>query len=112
MSAAAELKHNLTEEEFVVRAIREQIASALDMIIQVARFVDGVRRITHVTEVVGLEGNVITLQDIFRFVQRGVDGEGRVLGEVQPTGIRPGFVEKFRLAGIELPNDLFVAGVW
>ena len=94
------------------RAIREQIASALDMIIQVARFVDGVRRITHVAEVVSLEGNVITLQDIFRFVQRGVDGEGRVLGEIQPTGIRPGFAEKFRLAGIELPNDLFVAGVW
>ncbi len=94
------------------RAIREQIASALDMIIQVARFVDGVRRITHVTEVVGLEGNVITLQDIFRFVQRGVDGEGRVLGELAPTGIRPGFADKFRLAGIEVPNDLFVAGVW
>ncbi len=94
------------------RAIREQIASALDMIVQVARFVDGVRRITHVTEVVGLEGNVITLQDIFRFRQQGVDGEGRVLGEMAPTGIRPGFVEKFRLAGIEVPNDLFVAGVW
>ena len=94
------------------RAIREQIASALDMIIQVARFVDGVRRITHVTEVLGLEGNVITLQDIFRFVQRGVDGEGRVIGEIAPTGIRPSFVDKFRLAGIELPNELFISGVW
>jgi len=94
------------------RAIREQIASALDLIVQVARFVDGVRRITQVTEVVGMEGNVVTLQDIFVFQQEGIDGQGRVVGQLRPTGIRPTFSHKLELAGIQLPAELFLERAW
>jgi len=90
------------------RAIREQIASALDVIVQMSRFIDGVRRVTHITEVVGMEGHVITLQDIFRFQQEGITAEGKVVGKLRATGIRPTFSYKFDLAGIKLPPDLFV----
>ncbi|MBI3978429.1 MAG: CpaF family protein [Chloroflexi bacterium] len=90
-----------------VRAIREQVASAIDLIVHVSRLRDGSRRVTHVTEVVGMEGQIITLQDIFVFQQSGVDGDGRVLGQMRATGLRPRFVERFEEAGIALPPDLF-----
>lgn len=90
------------------RAIREQISSALDVIIQLSRHSDGVRRVTHVTEVSGMEGQIITLQDIFKFEQAGVDSEGRVLGTMLATGLRPTFAERFQLAGIHLPDDIFM----
>lgn len=90
-----------------VRAIREQVASAIHLIIQIARLSDGSRKITHVTEVSGMEGQVVTLQDLFRFEQTGVDADGRVRGEFHTTGIRPKFTEKFQIAGIRLPTDLF-----
>ncbi len=93
--------------ELPVRAIREQIASAIDLIIQQARLADGSRRITHITEVQGMEGDVIVLQDLFVFDQKGVDTDGKIWGELRSTGIRPKFWEKFDLAGIELPPDLF-----
>ena len=93
------------------RAIKEQIASALHMVIQLARFTDGVRRVTHVTEITGMEGQVITMQDLFRFRQTGVDPEGRILGSMAPTGIRPSFAERFEMAGIKLPERLFLATV-
>lgn len=92
-----------------VRAIREQVASAIHLIIQIARLSDGSRKITHVTEVSGMEGQVVTLQDLFRFEQTGVDADGRVRGEFHTTGIRPKFTEKFQIAGIRLPADLFAA---
>ncbi|HHW13738.1 MAG TPA: CpaF family protein [Firmicutes bacterium] len=92
-----------------VRAIREQIASAVDLIIQQARLRDGSRKITHITEVQGMEGDIITLQDIFVFEQRGVDEQGRILGRLKPTGIRPKFIEKFVQSGIQVPPDLFLA---
>lgn len=92
-----------------VRAIREQIASAIHLIIQIARFPDGSRKVTHVTEIAGMEGQVVTLQDLFRFHQTGVDAEGRVLGEFRTTGIRPRFAERFEVAGIRLPAELFAA---
>ncbi len=92
-----------------VRAIREQIASAIHMIIQIARFPDGSRKVTHVTEIAGMEGQVVTLQDLFRFHQTGVDAEGRVIGEFRTTGIRPRFAERFEVAGIRLPAELFAA---
>ncbi|HXF51161.1 MAG TPA: CpaF family protein [Dehalococcoidia bacterium] len=92
-----------------VRAIREQIASAIHLIIQIARFPDGSRKVTHVTEIAGMEGQVVTLQDLFRFHQTGVDAEGRVLGEFRTTGIRPRFAERFEVAGIRLPAELFTA---
>ena len=90
-----------------VRAIREQIASAINMIVQVARLRDGSRRVTHVTEVVGMEGDMITLQDIFLFRQQGVDQNGRVIGALMPTGLRPRCIDKFEQEGILLPPDIF-----
>ena len=81
--------------ELPVRAIREQISSAIDLIVQQSRLKDGSRKITYVTEVTGMEGDTITLQDIFVFKQKGKDDKGRILGEIVPTGIRPKFLEKF-----------------
>lgn len=94
--------------ELPVKAIREQIASAVDLIVQQSRLKDGSRRITHITEVVGMEGEIITLQDIFVFKQRGRDDKGRILGDIEPTGIKPKFMEKFESGGISLPSDLFM----
>jgi pilus assembly protein CpaF len=90
-----------------VRAIREQIASAVDLIVQQTRMQDGSRRITHVTEVQGMEGDIITLQDIFTFQQTGRDSEGKITGRMKATGIRPHFIEKLIANGIKLPNSLF-----
>ena len=91
------------------RAIREQVASALHLIVQLSRFTDGVRRVTHVTEVSGMEGQIITLQDLFRFQQTGVSPEGKIEGLMSPTGIRPTFAEQFEQSGIKLPDGLFLA---
>ncbi|HET7489840.1 MAG TPA: CpaF family protein [Acidimicrobiales bacterium] len=92
-----------------VRAIREQMASALDLIVHLTRLRDGTRRVTQVTEVMGMEGDVITLQDIFVFDwHRGVDPSGRHLGMLQPTGIRPSFADRLRDIGIELAAGLFL----
>ena len=93
-----------------VRAIREQMASAIDLIVHLTRLRDGTRRVTHVTEVQGLEGDVITLQDIFLFdFGAGVDDKGRFRGQLKPTGIRPRFAEKLADYGIKLKADLFTA---
>jgi pilus assembly protein CpaF len=92
------------------RAIREQMASALDMIIQLSRFTDGVRRVTHITEVTGMEGQVVTLQDLFKFEQTGLGEDGKIQGVMAPTGIRPSFAERFASAGIPLPEGIFVTG--
>ncbi len=93
--------------ELPSRAIREQVASAIHLFIQISRLQDGSRKVTHVTEVSGMEGDTITLQDIFLFKLDRVDEDGKVHGSMKPTGIRPGFVHKFAMAGIELPNNLF-----
>jgi len=90
------------------RAIREQVSSALHLMVQMARFSDGVRRVTHVTEITGMEGQIITMQDLFLFKQTGVDPEGRILGYMTATGLRPTFAEKFALAGIQLPESVFL----
>jgi pilus assembly protein CpaF len=89
-----------------LRAIREQIASAVDLIVHQARLKDGSRKITNITEVQGMEGDVIVMQDVFIFEQTGVT-EGRIHGRLKPTGIRPKFVEKFEIMGIHLPPGLF-----
>ena len=95
-----------------IRAIREQMASAIHVILQIARLPDGGRKVTHVAEITGMEGQIVTMQDLFRFEQRGIDSDGRVLGEFRGTGLRPRFSEKFEIAGIHLPPDLFaLAGV-
>lgn len=90
-----------------VRAIREQIASAIDLIVQQSRLQDGSRRITHLTEVQGMEGDVITLQDIFIFEQMGKDKNNKIIGQFKPTGIRPKFLEKLASNGISVPNEIF-----
>ncbi|MGZ4612084.1 MAG: CpaF family protein [Kineosporiaceae bacterium] len=91
-----------------VRAIREQVASAIDLIVHQARFKDGTRRITHVTEVVGMEGDVITLQDLFVFDHRmGMDESGRTLGTLKSTGLRPRFLDKLEAAGVRLDQQNF-----
>ncbi len=92
------------------RAIREQMAAALNLIIQLSRFTDGVRRVTHVTEVTGMEGQIVTLQDLFRFEQTGLDEDGKIQGTMAPTGIRPSFAERFASTGISLPEGIFVTG--
>lgn len=91
-----------------IKAIREQIASAVDLIIHQARFRDGSRRITHVTEVQGMEGDIITLQDIFVFTQTGIDAAGRVQGHLRPTGIRPSFYETLIANGATVPLETFL----
>ena len=90
-----------------VRAIREQIASAIDLIVQQSRMRDGSRKVTKITEVQGMEGEVITLQDIFVFKQKGIDEEGYIQGKLQPTGIRPKFSDLFSIEGVELPPNIF-----
>ncbi len=90
-----------------VRAIREQMASAIDMIVQQSRLKDGSRKITHITEVLGLESDTIVLQDIFVYEQKGVDENGKLIGRFRPTGIRPKFLSKLEAAGIKLPDDIF-----
>ncbi|MEX0832122.1 MAG: CpaF family protein, partial [Nitriliruptoraceae bacterium] len=92
------------------RAIREQLASAIDVIVQIARLRDGTRRITHVTEVQGMEGDKVTLQDAFVFdYDAGVDAEGRYLGHAVPTGVRPRFTSRFENQGIHLSAEVFGA---
>ena len=92
-----------------VRAIREQVASAIDMIVHIERMRDGSRKIVNVTEVQGMEGDVIVMQDIFTFEQTGFEG-GKVIGRLRPTGIRPKFMDKIEAANIHLPPSIFGVG--
>lgn len=89
------------------RAIREQISSALNLVIQLSRFADGTRKITSVSEITGMEGNTIVMQDIFVFKRTGVAPDGRILGEFVPTGVRPKFIDKFKVSGITVPAHIF-----
>jgi pilus assembly protein CpaF len=89
------------------RAVRNQIASAIDVVIQLERLSDGRRRLTSLQEVTGMEGEVVTMQEIFHFERYGVDADGQVQGDLVPTGIRPHFARRLKLAGIELPPHLF-----
>jgi pilus assembly protein CpaF len=92
------------------RAIREQIAAAIDVIAQVERLRDGTRKIVKVTEVQGMEGDIITMSDIFEFEQTGLEA-GKVIGRIRPTGLRPKFIERIEAAGIHLPPAVFGIGV-
>jgi pilus assembly protein CpaF len=89
------------------KAMRFMISSALDIIIQVSRMADGTRKLVAISEVVGMEGNIITLQDIFNFERQGIDKNGKVLGQFRATGIRPKFTEKLQLAGVQFSENLF-----
>ncbi|MFZ5809021.1 MAG: CpaF family protein [Chloroflexota bacterium] len=90
-----------------IRIVREQIASAVDMIIQIARMRDGSRKVTQVTEVVGMEGDTIVMTDIFKFDETGTSGEGKVLGELKPTGMRPLFIPRLEMVGFKLKPEIF-----
>lgn len=91
-----------------VRAIREQISGAVNIIVQQTRLKDGSRKVVAVTEVQGMEGDTVVLQDIFVFEQQGLDDKGKIIGRVKPTGIRPKFMSKFEEEGIKLPADIFM----
>jgi pilus assembly protein CpaF len=94
--------------ELPITAIREQIASAIHLIVQIARLSDGSRRIINITEITGHEGNAISMQDLFVFERWGVDDEGRILGSMVPTGIRPQAQDLFAAAGIDLSVEMFL----
>jgi len=89
------------------RAIREQIASAVQLFVQQSRLKDGSRKVTQITEVSGMEGDVVVMQDIFVFEQTGLDERGRIVGQLRPTGVRPKFIEKFETLNIFLPPNIF-----
>ncbi|MFN2432220.1 MAG: CpaF family protein [Gemmatimonadota bacterium] len=98
---------SMAELNLPERAMRHQIASALDVVIQIARLSDGTRKVITIAEIVGMEGEVITMQDIFSYERIGVDPQGRVQGRFKATGIRPKFADRLRQAGIELPMAMF-----
>jgi pilus assembly protein CpaF len=89
------------------RAMRQQIAAAIDLVVQVARLSDGTRRLTAISEITGMEGETITMQEIFIFERTGVDSSGQVIGRFKPTGIRPRFAERLKASGLQLPRVFF-----
>jgi pilus assembly protein CpaF len=93
--------------EMPIKAMRQQIASAVDIIIQANRLQGGPRKVTSITEIVGMEQEIITMQEIFRFKQKGIDQNGRAFGHFECTGVRPTFLPKLEAAGIKLPSNLF-----
>jgi pilus assembly protein CpaF len=93
--------------ELPSRAIREQIASAVDIIIHESRLSDGSRKVTSITEVTGLEGSQIVMQELFAFRQSGVDGNGRIIGEMKPTGSVPTWIDQLKSRGIEFDMGVF-----
>ncbi len=88
-------------------AIRRQIASAIDVVVQVSRLSDGTRKVIALSEITGMEGDIVSMQDIFVFRKRGIRDNGEVSGEFVPTGIRPKFAEKLQVSGIHLPIAMF-----
>jgi pilus assembly protein CpaF len=92
-----------------IKIVRQQISSAVDVIVQMSRVRDGSRKITAITEVAGMEGDVVVLSDIFKYNQTGVDSEGKILGQIKPTGIRPLFGPRLEAAGFKLGAEIFGA---
>lgn len=89
------------------RAMRQQVASAINLVIQVARLSDGTRRITSISEISGMEGDMITMQEVFNYERKGIDRDGRVIGRFRPTGVRPRFAERLKVYGLQLPRSFF-----
>jgi pilus assembly protein CpaF len=89
------------------RAMRQQIASAINMVVQVARLSDGTRRVTSISEITGMEGDTITMQEVFTYERKGIDKDGRVIGRFRPTGVRPRFAERLKVYGLQLPRSFF-----
>lgn len=96
--------------ELPLKVVRQQISSAIDLIVQQTRLKDGKRKVTAITEVAGMEGDIVVLTDIFKFQQSGVTTDGQVLGELRPTGIRPNFTPRLDAAGFKLGAEIFMAG--
>ena len=90
-----------------IKAIRDQIASAVNIVIQQARLADGSRRVTHISEVTGMEGDVISMQEVFAFEKLGISEDGTVIGRFRATGVRPKCCERLRASGIHVPSDMF-----
>ena len=95
--------------ELPMKAIRQQFASAVDLIIQANRLQGGPRKVTHITEVLNMEQDTIIMQDIFLFVQDGIDEKGRAHGHFESTGVRPSFMDRLESSGVRLPPNLFAA---
>ncbi|MEZ4503845.1 MAG: CpaF family protein [Dehalococcoidia bacterium] len=95
-----------------VAAIRDQMASAFNVIVQLSRLSDGSRKVVSITEVTGTESNTVTMQDLFQFKQTGIDAEGRVVGVQRATGIRPTFSDRLKAYGVDLGSELFDVGRW
>jgi pilus assembly protein CpaF len=95
--------------ELPIRAIREQISSALELVVHLERLRDGTRKLTHIAEIQGMEGDVITMTDIFVFEQTGFE-DGKIIGRLRPTGLRPKFIDKIEASGINLPASIFGVG--
>src|ERR1700728_2540118 len=93
------------------RSVRQQIASAISVVVQVSRMSDGTRKVVNISEITGLEENIISMHDIFNFVRKGIGPDGRVLGSFRPSGIRPKFLDRLLVAGIMLPVELFERSV-
>ena len=93
------------------RSVRQQIASAITVVVQLSRMSDGTRKCVNISEITGLEENIVSMSDIFNFVRRGIGPDGRVVGTFQPSGIRPRFLDRLRVAGIQLPAELFQRSV-
>ena len=91
--------------------IRKQIASAVDLIVQQSRIIDGSRKVTNITEIAGMEGDTVVMTDLFEFEQIGISPEGKVIGNHRPTGIRPLFMSKLQSAGFNLGADIFIPEV-
>ena len=95
--------------ELPIKAIRQQFASAVHLIIQSNRLQGGPRKITHITEVLNMEQDTVIMQDIFLFVQDGIDENGRAYGHFEATGVRPSFMQRLEQGGVRLPANLFAA---
>jgi len=89
------------------RAVKEQLASALNLVVHLVRFSDGTRKVVKLSEITGMEGNTIVMHDVMVFEQKGIDREGRLIGEFRATGVRPKFAQRFKLYGFELPPGIF-----
>jgi pilus assembly protein CpaF len=96
--------------ELPERAIREQVSSAIQVVIQLARMSDGTRKVISVSEITGMEGSTIVMQDIFVYKKTGIGPDGRIIGEFVPTGVRPRFMEKFKVSGLDIPLHMFEGG--
>jgi pilus assembly protein CpaF len=105
--ARAETMVLMAGYDLPVRAIRQQVCSALDLIVHIARLRDGSRRVIAISEVMRMEADVITLQDIFTFNQKEISGDGKVVGRLEATGMRPSFLEKFERYGVQLHTGMF-----